>query len=255
MRFGGLLASSLVRTRCPVPRTVRSSQFTGQDERLEELRDIHHLESKSLTDQIDKLKGQVEEAEKLLKASQSSTSQVEQESAKRKAEIDRLHGELSKATNTAKEEEEKRTKAIALLKTVRQKLVKAEKERDDALKEIGTVKEAEKAEREKERAERAKLQAEIEKVNSERETALQGMRAHFDKELTTMKEKYEKELAALRGQFELEAITTKVRSILCMGACHGLTWHADDSRPGDGEQEGAHLISREHGPYALEGEG
>ncbi len=222
---------------------------------MEELRDIHHLESKSLTDQIDKLKGQVEEAEKLLKASQSSTSQVEQESAKRKAEIDRLHGELSKATNTAKEEEEKRTKAIALLKTVRQKLVKAEKERDDALKEIGTVKEAEKAEREKERAERAKLQAEIEKVNSERETALQGMRAHFDKELTTMKEKYEKELAALRGQFELEAITTKVRSILCMGACHGLTWHADDSRPGDGEQEGAHLISREHGPYALEGEG
>ncbi|RPD64936.1 hypothetical protein L227DRAFT_519553 [Lentinus tigrinus ALCF2SS1-6] len=190
-----------------------TGKLTRQDERLEELRDIHRLESKSLTDQIDKLKSQLEEAEKLLKASQASTSQVEQESAKRKAEIDRLQGELDKATNNAKEEEEKRTKAIALLKTVRQKLVKAEKERDDALKEVATLKETEKAEREKEKAEKAKLQAEIEKVNSERETALQGMRAHFDKEMAAMKEKHEKELAALRGQFELEAITTKTTHV------------------------------------------
>ncbi|RPD82011.1 hypothetical protein L226DRAFT_475472 [Lentinus tigrinus ALCF2SS1-7] len=190
-----------------------TGKLTRQDERLEELRDIHRLESKSLTDQIDKLKSQLEEAEKLLKASQASTSQVEQESAKRKAEIDRLQGELDKATNNAKEEEEKRTKAIALLKTVRQKLVKAEKERDDALKEVATMKETEKAEREKEKAEKAKLQAEIEKVNSERETALQGMRAHFDKEMAAMKEKHEKELAALRGQFELEAITTKTTHV------------------------------------------
>ncbi|KAI0721269.1 hypothetical protein C8T65DRAFT_825844 [Cerioporus squamosus] len=190
-----------------------TGKLTRQDERLEELRDIHRLESKSLTDQIDKLKGQVEEAEKLLKASQGSTSQVEQESAKRKAEIERLQAELSKATNNAKEEEEKRTKAIALLKTVRQKLVKAEKERDDALKEIGTVKESQKVEREKEKAERARLQAEIDKVNSERETALQGLRAHFDKEVAVLKEKHEKELAALRGQFELEAITTKTTHV------------------------------------------
>ena len=76
---------------------------------MEELRDIHRLEAKSLTDQIDKLKGQLEEAEKLLNASQSSTTQVEQESATRKAEIDRLQGELDKATNHAKEEEEKRS--------------------------------------------------------------------------------------------------------------------------------------------------
>ena len=43
------------------------------------------------------------------------------------------------------------------------------------------MKEAEKAEREKENTERVKLHAEIEKVNSERETALQGLRAHFDR--------------------------------------------------------------------------
>ncbi|EIW64404.1 uncharacterized protein TRAVEDRAFT_111828 [Trametes versicolor FP-101664 SS1] len=190
-----------------------TGKLTRQDERIEELRDIHRLESKSQSDQIDKLKAQIEEAEKLLKAAQSATAQIEQESAKRKAEIDRLHGEVERATGSAKDEEEKRTKAITLLKTVRQKLVKAEKERDDAVKEVGTVREAEKAEREKERAERVRLQGEIEKANAERETAVQGLRAQFDKEVAGLKEKHEKEIAALRGQFELEAITTKTTHV------------------------------------------
>ena len=51
---------------------------------------------------------QLEEVEKLLNASQSSTTQVEQDSATHKAEIKRLQGELDKATNHAKEEEERR---------------------------------------------------------------------------------------------------------------------------------------------------
>ena len=41
-------------------------------------------------------------------------------------------------------------------------------------------------------------------------TAVQGLRAQFDKEVAALKEKHEKELAALRGQYELEAITAKV---------------------------------------------
>ncbi|KAH9898037.1 hypothetical protein C8Q73DRAFT_640392 [Cubamyces lactineus] len=190
-----------------------NGKLTRQDERIEELRDIHRLESKSQSDQIDKLRAQVEEAEKLLKAAQSTTTQVEQESAKRKAEIDRLQGELDRANGAAKDEEEKRTKAIALLKTVRQKLVKAEKERDDAVKEVGTLKESEKAEREKEKAEKARLQGEIDKAHAERETAVQGLKAQFDKEVAALKEKHEKELAALRGQFELEAITAKTTHV------------------------------------------
>ncbi|KAI0639767.1 hypothetical protein C8Q77DRAFT_1045716 [Trametes polyzona] len=190
-----------------------NGKLTRQDERIEELRDIHRLESKSQSDQIEQLKAQVEEAEKLLKAAQGTTAQIEQESAKRKAEIDRLQGELERTTAAAKDEEEKRTKAIALLKTVRQKLVKAEKERDDAVKEAAASKEAEKAEREKDRAERARLQGEIEKANAERETAVQGLRAQFDKEVAALKDKHEKELAALRGQFELEAITTKTAHV------------------------------------------
>ena len=91
---------------------------------MEELRSVHCLEAKSLTDEIDKLKGRLEEAAKFLNASQSSTTQVEHASATRKAEIDHLQDELDEATSHAKEEEEKRTKAIALLETVRQKPVR-----------------------------------------------------------------------------------------------------------------------------------
>ena len=194
----------------------RLIHIPGQDERIEELRDIHRLESKSQSDQIEKLKAQVDEAEKLLKAAEDSSSQVEQEAAKSKAEIDRLKGELEKAIGNAKDEEEKRSKAIALLKTVRQKLVKAEKDRDDAMKEVAAFREADKVEREKEKAERTKLHAEIDKVNTEREIAVQGLRAQFDKEVAALKEKHDKEIAALRSQYELEAITTKVRMSCCI---------------------------------------
>ncbi|KZT72739.1 hypothetical protein DAEQUDRAFT_663226, partial [Daedalea quercina L-15889] len=177
--------------------------------RIEELRDIHRLEAKSQTEQIDKLKAQIDEAEALLRGLQSSTSRAEEDSAKRKAEIERLQTEMERMKGTVKDEEEKRVKAVGLLKTVRQKLVKAEKDRDDALREIQGVKDKEKGELEKERAEKADLKREVERANAERETALKGLKAHFDKEIAALKEKHEKELAAMKGQFELEAITTK----------------------------------------------
>lgn len=145
-----------------------------------------------------------------MKATQSSTTQIEEESIKRKAEVERLHGEVEKVKGLAKEEEEKRVKAIALLKTVRQKLVKAEKDRDDVVREVQFMKEREKEEREKEKADRAMLLAEIDRANTERETAVIGLRSQFDKEVSALKERYEKELSALKGQFELEAVTTKV---------------------------------------------
>ncbi|OCH95795.1 hypothetical protein OBBRIDRAFT_816376 [Obba rivulosa] len=186
-----------------------TGKLTRQDERIEELRDIHRLESKSQSDLIDKLRNQVEEAEALLKASHSSTTALEEESAKRKADIERLEREVEKAKGLAKEEEEKRVKAIALLKTVRQKLVKAEKERDDVTKEVQVIKEKDKEEREKEKAERLALQSEIQKLNAERETAILSLRSQFDKESAAVKEQYEREIAMLKGQYELEAIAAK----------------------------------------------
>ena len=109
-----------------------------------------------------------------------------------------------------KDEEEKRTKAIALLKTVRQKLVKAEKERDDVVREAGELKEKDKADKVRERVEKIKLQGEIEQANLEREKAIAGLRTQFDKELALLRDKQEKDIQMLKGQFESEAAGLKV---------------------------------------------
>jgi hypothetical protein len=137
-------------------------------------------------------------------------SKAEDETSKHKKEAERLHAELQKSTTLAKEEEEKRTKAISLLKTVRQKLVKTEKERDDAVKDADVGRQKVLEELEKERAEKAKIQADVDKVNAERDSALAGMKAHFDREIAGLKERQQRDIAAIKGQFELEAVTAKV---------------------------------------------
>lgn len=187
-----------------------NGKLTRQEERIEELRDTHRLETRSQLDQIHKLRQQLNEAEALVAASQASASHTEEETAKRNAEIERLAVEVAKAKEVAKEEEEKRVKAISLLKTVRQKLVKAEKDRDDALKEIGESTEKERQERDKERAERARLQSEIDAVNAEREKAVTGLRTQFDKEVAAVKDRSEKELSMARAQFEVEIAALKM---------------------------------------------
>ncbi|KAL1683836.1 hypothetical protein EV122DRAFT_200636 [Schizophyllum commune] len=177
---------------------TRLTYFLAQEERIEELRDTHRLESSSQSEQIDRLKRQVEEAEALVKASQSSISQGEFTVAAHKAEIDKLKADVAKANSLVKEEEEKRVKAISLLKSVRQKLVKAEKDREEAA-----------AQTQKEAAERTRLQKELEAANSEREKAVAGLKAQFDKETAALRERFERDTAALRSQFELDAINAQ----------------------------------------------
>jgi len=109
-----------------------------------------------------------------------------------------------------RDEEEKRTKAIALLKTVRQKLVKAEKERDDVVREVNELKEREKTDKARERVEKIRMQSEIEQANLEREKAIAGLRIQFDKEISLLKDRQEKDVQALMGQFELETAALKV---------------------------------------------
>jgi len=112
-----------------------------------------------------------------------------------------------------KDEEEKRTKAIALLKTVRQRLVKAEKERDDVVKEVGELKERDKADKARERVEKARMQNEVEQANLEREKAVAGLRSQFDKEVALLKDKQEKDIQGLLGQFESETAALNVRAL------------------------------------------
>ncbi|KAG5648052.1 hypothetical protein DXG03_007087 [Asterophora parasitica] len=180
-----------------------------QEDRIEELRDTHRLESSSQSAQIEKLQTQVAEAEALLTAAQGADAQAEEFSAGQKAEIERLQKEVESVKRLAREEEEKRVKAISLLKTVRQKLVKAEKERDDVMKEKVSFQEKDRGEREREQTERARLQNALEAANAERERALIGLKAQFDKEVVYLRERFDKELNATKGQYELEGASLK----------------------------------------------
>src|SRR4051812_3301911 len=87
---------------------------------MEEIRDTHRLESSSSTKLIQELRDQLSKSEAAL------SSQAAQQ-----LETAQLRAELKKTQTQAKEEEEKRSKAISLLKTVRQKLVKLEKEKEE----------------------------------------------------------------------------------------------------------------------------
>jgi chromosome segregation ATPase len=184
--------------------------YIGQDERIEELRETHRLESGSQIELVDGLRSQLQQNEALLKATRSSNSQLEADISKQKTEMDQLRTEVEKLTGVAKGEEEKCNKAINHLKAVRQRLVKAEKERDDSLKEVATLKEGQKAEQDKQQLEREKLQGELNKLKVEKEVSLADLRAQFEKDLMASKQRSEREISALRGQFELESATVQV---------------------------------------------
>ncbi|KAF8446010.1 hypothetical protein L210DRAFT_3610558 [Boletus edulis BED1] len=181
-----------------------NGKLTRQEERLEESRDTHRLETASQADQIEKLRQQLSEAEVLLTASQSTASQTEEENAKRDSDIEHLRVEVYKANTSAKEEEEKRVKAISLLKTVRQKLVKAEKERDDAWRELNETRDRNLEEKEKDRVERANLEREVDAVNADREKAVFALRAQFDKDIAAAKDRADRDIHTAKKQFDTE---------------------------------------------------
>jgi hypothetical protein len=119
--------------------------------------------------------------------------------------------ELGRAQAQIKEEEEKRTKAIQLLKTVRLKLVKAEKDKEEVERD-----------RAEERAERAKATEEVEKVRAEKEREVQRLRSGFERELAGQKERWERDMKEKKGAWELEMITTKASLATYLGR-HELT--------------------------------
>ena len=126
---------------------------------------------------------------------------------------------MERAKSLAKEEEEKRVKAVSLLKTVRQKLVKAEKDKDDALRELTGLKEKDKGEKERQEVDRARMRNEVEMANHAREKAIGDLRAQFDKDLANAKDRYEQEMMFIKGQFDLQLATAQVSGATIEGIC------------------------------------
>ncbi|KAG6911908.1 hypothetical protein DXG01_000155 [Tephrocybe rancida] len=186
-----------------------NGKLESQEDRLEELQDTHRLESSSQNLQMEKLRTQLSEAEALLNAAHSADAQAEEVAAGQRTEMDNMLKELERAKLSAKEEEEKRVKAISLLKTVRQKLVKAEKEKEEALNAATATQERDRSEREREQAERSRLRSELDASNTDREKALAGLKSQFDKELANFRDRYEKEIATSNAQSEADLASVK----------------------------------------------
>lgn len=138
-----------------------------------------------------------------------------EEASKHKGAFDKVQGELEKSKTALKDEEEKGSKAISLLKTVRTKLVKAEKERDDAIKEANASKDKVRDEVERERQEKVRLEQELERLRGDKDREIVALKGQIDKEINNLKEKHDLDLATRKSQHELEIITIKVR--VCQG--------------------------------------
>lgn len=184
-----------------------------QEDRIEELRDTHRLESQYRSAEVNKLKIQLEETEALFQAAQRATSNIEEAAEKHKAGIAQLQTEVEKAKTVAKEEEEKRVKAISLLKTVRQKLVKAEKDKEDALREVASVREREQGDKNREQADKQDFQREIKVLTATHEQATVNLRLQFNKDFNSMQDRYKQEISSLRGQLELDLASAKVGEV------------------------------------------
>jgi chromosome segregation ATPase len=173
-----------------------NARIQQNDERVEEIRDTHRLESKSQTELIDSLRAQLAQAQTQLNSLSDSQSSAS-------AAFEALTGDLEKTKVKAKEEEEKCTKAIALLKTIRTKLVKAEKDRDEAL--------AQAKEKDALAVEIARLKTEVDRVRAEGVKEVQRAQTVMSGNAAAEREQLEKEWLARKGQWEIEAITLKAQ--------------------------------------------
>ncbi|KAF9531988.1 hypothetical protein CPB83DRAFT_785848, partial [Crepidotus variabilis] len=180
-----------------------------QDDRMEDILETHKLESYSLTEELKKLRTQLSETEALFEAAQRATTNIEGASEKLKGDVSRLEKEVETTKNLAKEEEEKRVKAISLLKTVRQKLVKAEKDREDTLRDMAMIRDKATGDKDREQVERAGFKRELEATKSTHEQEMAALKSQYERDLAAMKQRYEQEISTVRGQQELELATAK----------------------------------------------
>ena len=159
-----------------------------QASRIEELRETHRLEQASSTTMIAALRDQVAQSESTLSTQATTALQMVQ-----------LRADLSTAQSQHKEADEKLTKAVTLLKTVRGKLVNVQKDREELSRAL-----------EDEKKERSKLAEAIEKLRADKEREVQALRQAFEKESQGLKDKFARESLAEKRKWELEIITTKV---------------------------------------------
>lgn len=171
--------------------------------RLQELRDVHRLESSSQSDQIESLRKQLKETEALLAAGKATLTSHGIEKSK-------LQSELTEARNLVKEEEEKRVKAVSLLKSVRQKLVKTEKEKEDAIKDAREISIKEQNAKLRGDTERAEWESKTKRMVADKEREIEETKSKLEREFMKTKSDIEKTFEEVKSRLETDLITAKV---------------------------------------------
>lgn len=122
-----------------------------------------------------------------------------------KQQLARQTEEYERLKIVAKEEEEKRVKALSLLRALRQKLVKCEKDKDDAERERDGLRDA----ADQARLERTRHEQELVSMRAAGEAQLAKTRASFEREVQSLRAQAEKDARDRKSAWELEAITIR----------------------------------------------
>ncbi|GAA5932745.1 uncharacterized protein JCM15063_002191 [Sporobolomyces koalae] len=186
-----------------------AGQLDQRKSQVEELRETHRLEHQSQQAEIDALRDSLAIRNTALEESNDKLAAAEKAAENTKQEISKAAVEYDKLKLVAKEEEEKRVKALSLLRALRQKLVKNEQEKATNDEELEKARKAEKDALDTLKTDRARFDKEIVSLRTAHEAQITKLRSGFEREAQGLKERYEKEAVSKRGQFELDAIHFK----------------------------------------------
>ncbi|SGY72402.1 BQ5605_C005g03168 [Microbotryum silenes-dioicae] len=186
-----------------------NGQLKKQSDRIEELRDTHRLEQQSSVADLDALRDSLDTKDKLIASLESRLNHATSSSQDAQSLASRQNDEYTKLKLIAKEEEEKRVKALSLLRALRQKLVKAEKDKENAEEERDTAKADQDRANETLKSDRARFDQEVISLRAAQELQLSKMRSSFDREVASLRQQHERDSAAKKSQAELDVITLK----------------------------------------------
>ncbi|SCV69057.1 BQ2448_2077 [Microbotryum intermedium] len=189
--------------------TKLNGQLKQQTGRIEELRGTHRLEQQSSIADLDALRDSLDTKDKLIASLESRLTHATSSSQDAQSLATRHNDEYDKLKLIAKEEEEKRVKALSLLRALRQKLVKAEKEKEIAEGERDTAMADQDRATETLKSDRARFDQEVISLRAAQELQLSKMRSSFDREVASLRQQHERESAAKKSQAELDVITLK----------------------------------------------
>ncbi|KAM0792100.1 hypothetical protein ACM66B_004804 [Microbotryomycetes sp. NB124-2] len=192
------------RTSVAVNEADKLKELEARDERIKEL----ELEVEGKDQELSKAKQALEEAKVAGNETRSpaaTTTTDESVEARLKAKDE----EMDKLRVTAKEEEEKRVKALSLLRALRQKLVKSEKDREELQAERDKLKTSDAGQQELVKAERVRFEQEMQSMRAAQEMQISKLRQGFERETTSLKAQHDKDVQHRKAQAELDVITLK----------------------------------------------